>query len=79
MNAKSFEEASLIYDPPQGWLYGFPRPYRPLEGERLEDTLIRDGYPMPTMLRKLLSIVDSLEGSLILKRHLTTWRTGDIL
>lgn len=45
MNAKSFEEASLIYDPPQGWLYGFPRPYRPLEGERLEDTLIRDGYP----------------------------------
>ncbi len=36
----------LIYDPPSGWRYGFPRPYRPLEDETLEDTLIRDGYPM---------------------------------
>lgn len=35
----------LIYDPPSGWMYGFPRPYRPLEDETLEDTLIRDGYP----------------------------------
>lgn len=35
----------LIYDPPSGWMYGFPRPYRPLEDETLEETLIRDGYP----------------------------------
>lgn len=35
----------LIYDPPSGWLYGFPRPYKPLPGESLKDTLIRDGYP----------------------------------
>lgn len=35
----------LIYDPPSGWMYGFPRFYRPLEDETLEDTLIRDGYP----------------------------------
>lgn len=35
----------LIYDPPSGWKYGFPRPYRPLADETLEDTLIRDGYP----------------------------------
>lgn len=34
-----------IYDPPSGWRYGFPKPYRPLEGEALEDTLVRDGYP----------------------------------
>jgi hypothetical protein len=36
---------SLMYDPPSGWMYGFPRPYRPLEGETLEQTLLRDGYP----------------------------------
>ena len=35
----------LLYDPPAGWRYGFPRPYLPLEGESLEDTLLRDGYP----------------------------------
>lgn len=33
------------YDPPGGWRYGFPKVYRPIEGETLEDTLIRDGYP----------------------------------
>ena len=26
-------------------MYGFPKAYRPLEGEAIEDTLIRDGYP----------------------------------
>lgn len=35
----------LLYDPPSGWRYGFPKPYLPLEGERLRDTLRRDGYP----------------------------------
>lgn len=34
-----------IYDPPSGWLYGFPKQYLPLKGELLEDTLMRDGYP----------------------------------
>jgi hypothetical protein len=34
-----------IYDPPTGWRYGFPKQYRPREGEQLKDTLIRDGYP----------------------------------
>jgi hypothetical protein len=34
-----------MYDPPAGWRYGFPRPYKPLSGESLEDTLKRDGYP----------------------------------
>lgn len=38
-------EDVLLYDPPTGWKYGFPRQYLPLEGEKLEDTLIRDGYP----------------------------------
>ena len=35
----------LIYDPPSGWMYGFPKAYKPLEGQQLKDTLIRDGYP----------------------------------
>lgn len=35
----------LLYDPPAGWRYGFPKPYKPLEGETLAETLLRDGYP----------------------------------
>lgn len=35
----------VMYDPPSGWRYGFPKPYKPLENESLEDTLVRDGYP----------------------------------
>jgi hypothetical protein len=35
----------LYYDPPSGWKYGFPKPYLPLKGETLADTLRRDGYP----------------------------------
>lgn len=35
----------MLYDPPSGWRYGFPKQYLPLEGESLEDTLRRDGYP----------------------------------
>jgi hypothetical protein len=34
-----------IYDPPSGWRYGFPRPYLPLPGESIAETLLRDGYP----------------------------------
>lgn len=36
---------SLIYDPPSGWRYGFPKAYIPKDGESLVDTLLRDGYP----------------------------------
>lgn len=42
-------DGSWMYDPPNGWRYGFPRPYKPLPGESLEETLLRDGYPK-TML-----------------------------
>ena len=34
-----------MYDPPGGWRHGFPKEYKPLPGESLEETLIRDGYP----------------------------------
>ena len=37
-----------IYDPPSGWLYGFPKPW-PAEVEKtqknIEDQLVKDGYP----------------------------------
>ncbi len=36
---------TLLYDPPSGWKYGFPKVYAPLEDETLEQTLLRDGYP----------------------------------
>lgn len=36
---------TTLYDPPGGWRWGFPRPYDPLPGETLEQTLVRDGYP----------------------------------
>jgi hypothetical protein len=36
---------TVLYDPPSGWRYGFPRPYEPHVGEPLEETLLRDGYP----------------------------------
>ena len=34
-----------MYDPPAGWRYGFPREYKPLPGESVQQTLLRDGYP----------------------------------
>lgn len=36
----------LMYDPPGGWKYGFPRPFEPKPEETLTETLIRDGYPL---------------------------------
>lgn len=40
-----FKDTNLLYDPPSGWKYGFPKLYKPIEGETLEQTLLRDGYP----------------------------------
>ena len=40
-----------IYDPPSGWKYGFPKPYKPLADETLVATLLRDGYPMAEVKR----------------------------
>lgn len=34
-----------FYDAPSGWRYGFPKEYKPLPGESIEETLRRDGYP----------------------------------
>ena len=34
-----------LYDPPSGWRYGFPKSYNPVEGDTLDQTLVRDGYP----------------------------------
>lgn len=45
------EDNNVLYDPPLGWRYGFPKFYRPLRGESLEDTLRRDGYPQKELDR----------------------------
>lgn len=50
----------MIYDPPSGWKYGFPKPYKPKEGETLSETLLRDGYPA-----KELEFIKSGDGSLL--------------
>lgn len=39
----------MLYDPPEGWKYGFPKEYKPLPGETVADTLRRDGYPEKLM------------------------------
>ena len=35
----------IWYDPPSGWMYGFPKLYEPLPNETFQETLLRDGYP----------------------------------
>lgn len=35
----------MMYDPPSGWRYGFPKVYRQIKGETLKGMLERDGYP----------------------------------
>jgi len=37
---------ATIYDPPSGWMFGFPKRYKPHPGDTIVDTLIRDGYPV---------------------------------
>lgn len=34
-----------IIDPPQGWLYGFPRPYDETLDAPMREFLIQHGYP----------------------------------
>lgn len=47
MDKPVFQRSAKVtmYDPPSGWKYGFPREYKPLPGESLRETLLRDGYP----------------------------------
>lgn len=42
---KLTEKFQMLYDPPEGWRYGFPKVYDPKKGETLNQTLLRDGYP----------------------------------
>jgi len=57
----------LMYDPPSGWMYGFPKPYLPKENEKLIDTLRRDGYP-----EKELSRISRPDGTLFGVRFIGT-------
>ena len=47
----------LLYDPPSGWQYGFPKEYKPERDddgvtEHISKTLKRDGYPEAMMTGK---------------------------
>jgi hypothetical protein len=35
----------LMYDPPSGWKFGFPKEYTPHNGLTVKELLIKDGYP----------------------------------
>lgn len=39
------EELRLMIDPPDGWLYGFPKEYTATKDEKLTDWLLANGYP----------------------------------
>lgn len=34
-----------MIDPPDGWRYGFPKPFNPQPGQSTEDWLLKNGYP----------------------------------
>lgn len=34
-----------MIDPPDGWRYGFPKPFTPSPGQSIEEWLIQNGYP----------------------------------
>lgn len=39
------KDTKIMYDPPNGWKYGFPKEWKPLQYETVTQTLLRDGYP----------------------------------
>lgn len=57
----------MMYDPPSGWKYGFPRPYRPKPNETLAQTLYRDGYPFKEL--KSITIDD-------VTKHVRFWESN---
>lgn len=34
-----------LIDPPDGWRYGFPKPFNPAPGQHIDDWLLESGYP----------------------------------
>jgi len=34
-----------LIDPPDGWRYGFPKPFNPTPGQHIDDWLLENGYP----------------------------------
>lgn len=45
LHQTDIEPEGMLYDPPSGWRYGFPKVYRPWPADTIEETLLRDGYP----------------------------------
>lgn len=59
----------MMYDPPSGWKYGFPKPYLPLPGETLKETLLRDGYPEDAFFDGLVKYVRFIPDERIQERE----------
>lgn len=45
MEQREYSLVGKLIDPPDGWMYGFPKRYEPMENELLDEWLIRNGYP----------------------------------
>lgn len=65
----------LVYDPPEGWKYGFPKTYTPhVLNDKVEpvwQTLLRDGYPLSEIkdgMDKYVRFIGSIENFKIIPK-----------
>ena len=62
-------------------MYDFPKPYNPLPGESLKDTLIRDGYPQHEIdagMDKYVRFIGRREMSKSYKGKISDWKIHTI-
>jgi len=45
----SMQSNMMWVDPPQGWKYGFPAIYDPVNDGKMRDWIVRKGYPLLTI------------------------------
>lgn len=47
------EHKALWVDPPSGWMYGFPKIFRPNTDGNLTDWLVKNGYPKENISKEM--------------------------
>ena len=45
----SMQSNMMWVDPPEGWKYGFPAIYNPVNDGKMRDWIVRKGYPLLTI------------------------------
>ena len=45
----SMQSEMIWVDPPEGWKYGFPAIYDPVNDGKMRDWIVRKGYPLLTI------------------------------